>query len=60
LFGSYGALFRFASAGRLLVAIHRQHGTFADRGRGGYIALRWSGRLTDVFIALAIALAAFA
>ena len=26
---------------------------------GGYIALRWTGDLTDVFIALAAALAAF-
>jgi hypothetical protein len=26
---------------------------------GGFLALRWSGDLTDVFIALAVALAAF-
>ena len=26
---------------------------------GGYLALRWTGNLTDVFMALAVALAAF-
>jgi hypothetical protein len=26
---------------------------------GGYLALRWTGNLTDVFLALAVALAAF-
>jgi putative MATE family efflux protein len=60
LFGLGMALY-FASqgAGRLLWPFTANMARLLIAAGGGYVALRWSGGLTDVFIALAIALAAF-
>jgi putative MATE family efflux protein len=60
LFGLGMALY-FASqgAGRLLWPFTANMARLIIAAGGGYFALRWSGNLTDVFIALAVALAAF-
>jgi putative MATE family efflux protein len=60
LFGLGMALY-FASqgAGRLLWPFLANMARLAIAAGGGYIALRWTGDLTDVFFALAAALAAF-
>jgi putative MATE family efflux protein len=60
LFGLGMALY-FASqgAGRLLWPFLANMARLLIAAGGGYIALRWTGDLTDVFIALAAALAAF-
>ena len=60
LFGLGMALY-FASqgAGRLLWPLLANMARLLIAAIGGYVALRWSGNLTDVFIALAVALAAF-
>ena len=60
LFGLGMALY-FASqgAGRLLWPLLANMARLLIAAGGGYIALRWTGDLTDVFIALAVALAAF-
>jgi putative MATE family efflux protein len=60
LFGLGMALY-FASqgAGRLLWPLLANMTRLLIAAGGGWLALRWSGDLTDVFIALAIALAAF-
>jgi Na+-driven multidrug efflux pump len=60
LFGLGLALY-FASqgAGRLLWPLIANFARLIIAAGGGWLALRWSGNLTDVFIALAVALAAF-
>lgn len=60
LFGLGLALY-FASqgAGRLLWPLIVNFARLIIAAGGGWLALRWSGNLTDVFIALAVALAAF-
>jgi MATE family, multidrug efflux pump len=60
LFGLGMALY-FASqgAGRLLWPLLANFARLIVAAAGGFLALRWSGSLTDVFIALAVALAAF-
>jgi Na+-driven multidrug efflux pump len=60
LFGLGMALY-FASqgAGRLLWPFLANMTRLVIAAGGGWLALRWTGRLTDVFLALAIALAAF-
>ncbi len=60
LFGLGMALY-FASqgAGRLLWPFLANLARLAIAAGGGYLALRWTGRLSDVFVALAVALAAF-
>jgi putative MATE family efflux protein len=60
LFGLGMALY-FASqgAGRLLWPLIANMARLVIAAGGGWLALRWSGDLTDVFIALAVALAAF-
>ena len=60
LFGLGMALY-FASqgAGRLLWPLLGNMTRLLIAAVGGWLALRWTGNLTDVFIALAIALAAF-
>ena len=60
LFGLGMALY-FASqgAGRLLWPLLANMARLLIAAGGGFVALRWSGDLSDVFIALAVALAAF-
>jgi len=60
LFGLGMALY-FASqgAGRLLWPFTANMARLIIAAGGGFFALRWGGDLTDVFIALAVALAAF-
>jgi putative MATE family efflux protein len=60
LFGLGMALY-FASqgAGRLLWPFTANMARLIIAAGGGFLALRWGGDLTDVFIALAVALAAF-
>src|SRR3984885_5783908 len=60
LFGLGMALY-FASqgAGRLLWPLLANMARLVIAAGGGYLALRWTGNLTDVFMALAVALAAF-
>ena len=60
LFGLGMALY-FASqgAGRLLWPLLANFARLIIAAVGGWLALRWTGNLTDVFIALAIALATF-
>jgi putative MATE family efflux protein len=60
LFGLGMALY-FASqgAGRLLWPLLANMARLIIAAGGGFIALRWTGNLSDVFIALAVALAAF-
>jgi putative MATE family efflux protein len=60
LFGLGMALY-FASqgAGRLLWPLLGNFARLVIAATGGFVALRWSGSLTGVFIALAVALAAF-
>jgi putative MATE family efflux protein len=60
LFGVGMALY-FASqgAGRLLWPFLANMSRLIIAAGGGWLALRWSGDLTEVFIALAVALAAF-
>ncbi len=60
LFGLGMALY-FASqgAGRLLWPLLANMARLLIAAGGGYLALRWTGNLTDVFMALAVALAAF-
>lgn len=60
LFGLGMALY-FASqgAGRLLWPFTANLARLLIAAGGGWLALRWTGNLTDVFIALAVALAAF-
>jgi Na+-driven multidrug efflux pump len=60
LFGLGMALY-FASqgAGRLLWPLLANFARLVIAAAGGWLALRWTGRLTDIFIALAVALAAF-
>jgi Na+-driven multidrug efflux pump len=60
LFGLGMALY-FASqgAGRLLWPFLANLTRLLIAAGGGYLALRWSGQLTGVFIALAVALCAF-
>jgi len=60
LFGLGMALY-FASqgAGRLLWPLLANMARLVIAAVGGWLALRWSGSLTNVFIALAVALAAF-
>jgi len=60
LFGLGMALY-FASqgAGRLLWPLLANMARLLIAAGGGWLALRWYGDLTDVFIALAVALAAF-
>ncbi len=60
LFGLGMALY-FASqgAGRLLWPLLANMARLVIAAGGGFIALRWTGNLTDVFLALAAALAAF-
>ena len=60
LFGLGMALY-FASqgAGRLLWPFLANMSRLIIAAGGGWLALRWSGDLTEVFIALAVALAAF-
>jgi Na+-driven multidrug efflux pump len=60
LFGLGMALYFAAQgAGRLLWPFTANMARLVIAAGGGYFALRWSGNLTDVFLALAIALAAF-
>jgi hypothetical protein len=51
----------FASqgAGRLLWPLIANFARLVIAAGGGFIALRWTGNLSDVFIALAVALSAF-
>jgi putative MATE family efflux protein len=60
LFGLGMALY-FASqgAGRLLWPLLANMARLVIAACGGFVALRWTGNLTDVFLALAVALAAF-
>jgi MATE family, multidrug efflux pump len=60
LFGLGMALY-FASqgAGRLLWPFTANMARLLIAAGGGWLALRWTGDITDVFIALAVALAAF-
>ncbi len=60
LFGLGMALY-FASqgAGRLLWPLLANFARLIVAATGGFLALRWSGSLTGVFVALAVALAAF-
>jgi Na+-driven multidrug efflux pump len=60
LFGLGMALY-FASqgAGRLLWPLLANFARLVIAAVGGWLALRWSGSLTGIFIALAVALAAF-
>jgi putative MATE family efflux protein len=60
LFGLGMALY-FASqgAGRLLWPLLANMARLIIAALGGWLALRWSGNLTDVFIALAVALTVF-
>jgi Na+-driven multidrug efflux pump len=60
LFGLGMALY-FASqgAGRLLWPLIANMARLVIAAGGGWLALRWTGNLSDVFIALAVALAAF-
>jgi putative MATE family efflux protein len=60
LFGLGMALY-FASqgAGRLLWPLLANFARLLIAAGGGWLALRWTGNLTSVFIALAVALAAF-
>jgi putative MATE family efflux protein len=60
LFGLGMALY-FASqgAGRLLWPLIANMARLIIAALGGYLALRWTGNLTDVFIALSVALATF-
>jgi putative MATE family efflux protein len=60
LFGLGMALY-FASqgAGRLLWPLLANFARLIVAAAGGFLALRWSGSLTGVFMALAVALAAF-
>jgi putative MATE family efflux protein len=60
LFGLGMALY-FASqgAGRLLWPLLANFARLVIAAAGGWLALRWGGGLTDIFIALAVALAAF-
>jgi Na+-driven multidrug efflux pump len=60
LFGLGMALY-FASqgAGRLLWPLFANFARLIIAAGGGYLALRWTGNLTDVFLALTAALAAF-
>jgi putative MATE family efflux protein len=60
LFGLGMALY-FASqgAGRLLWPLLANFARLVIAAVGGWLALRWTGNLTDIFIALAVALAAF-
>ncbi len=60
LFGLGMALY-FASqgAGRLLWPLLANFARLLIAAIGGWLALRWSGNLTSIFIALAVALAAF-
>jgi Na+-driven multidrug efflux pump len=60
LFGLGMALY-FASqgAGRLLWPLLANLARLVIAAGGGYLALRWSGSLTGVFTALAVALCAF-
>jgi putative MATE family efflux protein len=60
LFG-FGMALYFASqgAGRLLWPLLANFARLIIAAVGGWLALRWSGSLTGVFIALAVALAAF-
>lgn len=60
LFGLGMALY-FASqgAGRLLWPLLANFARLVIAAAGGFLALRWTGSLTGVFVALAIALAAF-
>jgi putative MATE family efflux protein len=60
LFGLGMALY-FASqgAGRLLWPFLANLARLVIAAGGGFLALRWTGDLTDVFLALAVALAAF-
>ena len=60
LFGLGMALY-FASqgAGRLLWPFLANMARLIIAALGGWLALRWTGNLTDVFIALSVALATF-
>jgi putative MATE family efflux protein len=60
LFGLGMALY-FASqgAGRLLWPLLANFARLVIAAAGGWLALRWTGSLTDIFIALAVALSAF-
>ena len=60
LFGLGMALY-FASqgAGRLLWPLVANMARLLIAAGGGFLALRWGGGLSDVFIALAVALAVF-
>jgi putative MATE family efflux protein len=60
LFGLGMALY-FASqgAGRLLWPLLANFARLVIAAAGGWLALRWTGSLTDIFVALAVALAAF-
>jgi putative MATE family efflux protein len=60
LFG-FGMALYFASqgAGRLLWPFLANLARLLIAAFGGWFALRWTGKLTDIFIALAVALAAF-
>jgi Na+-driven multidrug efflux pump len=60
LFGLGMALY-FASqgAGRLLWPLLGNFARLIIAAGGGFLALRWTGNLTEVFVALAVALAAF-
>src|SRR3984885_7060712 len=60
LFG-FGMALYFASqgAGRLLWPFLANMARLVIAAGGGYLALHWRGNLTDVFVALAVALAAF-
>ena len=60
LFGLGMALY-FASqgAGRLLWPLIANMARLVIAALGGWLALRWTGNLTDVFIALSVALATF-
>ena len=60
LFGLGMALYFAAQgAGRLLWPLLANMARLVIAAGGGYMALRWTGNLTDVFLALAAALAAF-
>jgi putative MATE family efflux protein len=60
LFG-FGMALYFASqgAGRLLWPLLANMARLVIAALGGWLALRWTGNLTEVFIALAVALATF-
>jgi putative MATE family efflux protein len=60
LFG-FGMALYFASqgAGRLLWPFLANLARLLIAAFGGWLALRWTGKLTDIFLALAVALAAF-